>query len=98
MGAAQENGEKTKKKTAIDFFIFIFCLFRASSAAYGCSQARDRIRARADSDIATATVTPDPSRIYDLHHSSRQHWIPDPLSEAKDRTCVLMDASQIHFC
>ena len=40
---------------------------------------------------------PDPSLICDVHHSSRQHWIPDPLIEARDRTCILMDASQIHF-
>ena len=33
-----------------------------------------------------------------LHHSSRQRWILHPLSKARDRTYVLMDASQIHFC
>ena len=35
---------------------------------------------------ATATATPDPSHIWDLHHSSRQHWILNPLSKARDRT------------
>ena len=35
---------------------------------------------------ATATAMPDPSCICDLHHTSRQHWILNPLSEAKDRT------------
>ena len=34
----------------------------------------------------TATDTPDPSRICDLHHSSWQHQIFNPLSEAKDQT------------
>ena len=34
---------------------------------------------------ATATATQDPSQVYDLHHSSWQHWIPDPLSEARDQ-------------
>ena len=29
--------------------------------------------------------------------SSQQHLILNPLSEARDRTCVLMDATQIHF-
>ena len=33
-----------------------------------------------------------------LHHSSRQRQILNPLSEARDWTCVLMDPSQIHFC
>ena len=43
----------------------------------------------------TATATPDPIRVCNLNHSSQQHRI---LSEAKDQTCVLMDASQIYFC
>ena len=38
----------------------------------------------------TATAMPDPSHICDLHHSSQQHRIPDPLSEARDRTLILM--------
>ena len=40
---------------------------------------------------------PDLSRVYNLHHSSQQCWMLNPLSEARDRTCVLMGASQIHF-
>ena len=43
----------------------------------------------------TATATRDPSRACDLHHSSRQRWILHPLSEARDRTGVLMDTSWI---
>ena len=46
---------------------------------------------------ATATATPDPSRISDLHHSSWHRQILDPLSEARDQTHILMDASWIHF-
>ena len=46
----------------------------------------------------TATAAPDPSSVCDLHHSSRQHRILNPLSEARDPTCVLMVSSQIHFC
>ena len=33
-----------------------------------------------------------------LHHSSRQHGILNPLNKSRDRTCILMDASQIRFC
>ena len=38
----------------------------------------------------TATATQDPSHICNLHRSSLQHWIPDPLSEARDRTHIHM--------
>ena len=48
--------------------------------------------------FATATATWDPSLLVcDLHHSSWQRQILNPLSEAWDRACVLMDASQIRF-
>ena len=33
---------------------------------------------------ATATATPDPSHVCKLHHSSRQRWILNPLSKARD--------------
>ena len=45
----------------------------------------------------TATATSDLSRVCDLHHSSQQHQILNPLSKARDQICILMDASQIHF-
>ena len=35
---------------------------------------------------ATATAIPDPSCICDLHHSSGQHRILNPLSKARDQT------------
>ena len=35
-----------------------------------------------------ATAMQHPSHIYDLHHSSRQRQILNPLSEAGDRTRV----------
>ena len=46
----------------------------------------------------TATAMPDPSCVCDLQHSSRQLRILNPLREARDRTCVLIDISQICFC
>ena len=45
----------------------------------------------------TATATQDLSRVCDLHHSSRQCQIFNPLSEARDRTQVLMDASRVRY-
>ena len=47
---------------------------------------------------AYTTAAQDPSRVCLLHHSSRQRWIPDPLSETRDRTCIFTDTSQICFC
>ena len=47
---------------------------------------------------AYATARWDPSSICDLYHSSWQRQIPNPCSEARDRTHILMDSSQIHFC
>ena len=46
---------------------------------------------------ATATATQDLSHICDLHHSLWQCWILNPLSEARDQTCVLMDTSRVRY-
>ena len=45
----------------------------------------------------TATTTLDLSQIWDLQHSSWQHQILNPPSEARDWTCILMDTSWICF-
>ena len=77
------------------FFFFFFCFFRAAPALYGGSQVRGRIGAAAASPYATARAALDPSRVCDLHHRSWQHWILNPLSDARDRTHMLMDASWV---
>ena len=43
----------------------------------------------------TATATQHLSCVCDLHHSSWQRWILNPLSEAGDRTRNLMVPSRI---
>ena len=79
------------------FFCLFVCLllFRAAPATCGSSQARGQIRAVAaslhHSHSNTAMV------VCDLHHSSRQCWIPDPLSKAGDGTRILMDTSYARF-
>jgi len=50
------------------------------------------------SAYATATETPDLSRVSNLHHSSWQCQILNPLSKARDQTRNLMVPSRIHFC
>ena len=74
----------------------LFFAFWAILAARGGSRARGPIGA-ALLAYGTAPATPDPSRIFDLLHSSGQRWIPDPLSEARDGTRILMDTSRIRF-
>ena len=61
-------------------FYFYFLLFRAVSVAYGSSQARGWIRVASGS----------------LHHSSWQHGILNPLSEARGRTRIFVDAGRVH--
>ena len=58
-------------------FFFFFLLFRAVLVAYGSSLARGRIRATAAG----------------LCHSSQHCLILNPLSKARDWTCILMDTT-----
>ena len=46
---------------------------------------------------AHATATQGLSCICDLHHSSRQRWILNPLNEARDQMRNLMVPSWVHF-
>ena len=59
-------------------------------AAYGCFQARGLVRAAAETH-AIAAATPHLSRICDLHCSLQQHQILNPLSQARDQTCILTE-------
>jgi len=44
-----------------------------------------RLGAESELQLLTYTMAMwDPSCIYDLHHRSQQHRIPDPLGEARD--------------
>ena len=45
----------------------------------------------------TATAMPDPSRVCDVHHSSWECWIFNPLSKARDQTHVLLDTSWVYY-
>ena len=71
-----------------------FFLSRATPAAYGSSQVRGWFGA-AIKAYTTARAIWDLSHVCDLHHSSRQHWIPNPLSETRDWTHIFMDTSWI---
>ena len=64
-------------------------------------QHREVLRLGVESELqlptyTTATALWDLSRNCYLHHSSRHYQILNPLSEAREQTCVLMDPGQIH--
>ena len=78
------------------FFFFFFLLFSAAPTAYGSSQVRGQIGAAVPAYMtAHSHATSKPN--CDLHHSSQQLRILDPLSEARDRTLILMDASWVCY-
>ena len=78
---------------AFFFFSFFFCLFafpRATPMAYGGSQARGLI-----GTVAAGLCHSCRNGGCDLHHSSWQRQILNPLSRARDRTRHLMVPGQI---
>ena len=75
-------------------FSSFLLFFMGAPAVDGGSQARGPIGATA-AGYTTATATRDPSQICDLHHSSGQRLIINPLSEATDATHILMDVSRV---
>ena len=82
------------------FFFFLFfglflgpCLWHME-----VPQARGQIGAAVAYATATATAAWDPSCIFELHHSSQQCWILNPLSKARDGTRSLTDTSPVCYC
>ena len=83
-----------------DFVFFLGFLF-VCFAFWGCMQHMQVPRLGVELELellayATATL-PDLSHVCDLHKSSWQCRIINPLSETRHWTCILMDASQICF-
>ena len=95
---ANSNGKKarmpvlTLDKNSLFFFFFFFLFLGVHLWQMEVSQlgVESKLQLLA---YTTAIATWDPNCVFNLHHSSRQHWIPDPLSEARCRTCILMDTS-----
>ena len=76
---------------------FWFCLF-----FFGWTHGMEVPRLGVESELQhpayiTATAMQDPSCICDSHHRSWQCWILKPLSQARDRTCILMDTSWVCY-
>ena len=70
------------------FFFFFFFLFRAAPAAYGTSQGWDQ--------IGVAAAGPHHSHSNTGSKPLQLCQILNPLSQARDRTRVLMDTSGAH--
>ena len=87
------SNDATWKPFFFFFWSFVFCLFRATPAAYGGSQARGLIGAVA-TGLHHSHSNARSSHVCDLRHSSWQHRIPNPLIEA----CNLMVSSWTCFC
>ena len=78
----------------------LFCLFACFLGPYLWHMEILRLGMELELQLpayTTVTATPHLSHICYLHHSSWQHLIPNPLSEARDRTQILRNTSQIHF-
>ena len=86
-----------KTKGGFLLLLLLFFFFRDAPIAYGGSQATGQNIELYLLAYATTTETQNPSYTCNLHHSSQQYRIFNPLSRARDWTHVLMDTSQIHF-
>ena len=79
----------------IIIIIIIFSFSRAAPAAYGGSQARSPVGAVAANLRQSHSNAGSKLRLQPTH-SSRQRWVLNPLSKARDQTRSLMVPSQIH--
>ena len=82
----------------VGFFCLFVCLFLVFLGLHSRHMEVPRLGVQQELQQlahAGAIATQGPSCICDLHHSSQQLQILNPLSESRDRTRVLMDASQI---
>ena len=77
--------------------VLLFFLFRAEPTVYGDSKARGRIGAAAAGlRHSHSNARSEPHLLPTLKLTATGD--PNSLSKARDRTCILMDTSQIRFC
>ena len=76
--------------------INFICLFMATPTAYGNSHTGVESELQLPA-YTTAKTTWDLSHVCNLHHSSQQCWLFNPLSKPRDGTHILMDTSQVHY-
>ena len=78
------------------FYLFIYCFLGPHAWHMEIPRLEVKLEVWLPA-YAKATATWDPSHVCNLHHSSQQRRIHNPLSKARDRTHIFMDTSQIHF-
>ena len=81
------------------FYLFIFILFFCFIGPHPQHMKVPRLGVKSELQLlayTTATAMWDPCCIFSLYHSSWQHQILNLLSEARDRTPIFMDTSQVH--
>ena len=77
-------------------FVFVFCFFLFRPPLRHMEVPRLGVESELQLPAyATATATSDPIWVCDLHLSSQQCWILNPLSEIRDRTHTFMDTTQV---
>ena len=76
------------------FFFFLFCFLGPNLQHMEVPSLGVKLELQLPA-YTTATATQGPSHIFDLHHSSWQYQILNPLSKARHQTCILKEASQI---
>ena len=85
-------GDQVKKFSALLVF-WVFC-FRVTPQHVEVP----RLGVKSELYLAAytpATAMPDPSHVCNLHHSSWQRQILNPMSKAKDRAFILMDTGRV---
>ena len=81
--------------------MFCFCFYFSFLGPYLQRMEIQRVGVQSELQgpaYATATATQDPSHVCDLHHSSRQHGIVNPLSKARDQPRNLFAPGWLRFC
>ena len=81
---------------SIFFFFFFFCFLGLHPQHKEIPRLGGELELQLLASV-TGTAMQDPSDVCDLHHSSRQRQISNPLNEARDRTRILMNMSQVHI-
>ena len=79
--------------------IYIFCLFFFFLGPHLWHMAVPRLRVESElaAGLHHSYSHTKSEHVCDLHQSSWEGWILNPLSQARDRTCLFMDISRIRF-